>query len=218
MNPHQYCPRLAYCPLRIHYRRCERDTTTNQLLHQNGGQTLKATREAFDAGVKIWKNSEDCKNVTAALMACPIPDKITKVVAFACFSMSGREVLHEHSITQHALILTIINVLQRKGFTVDGDIRCYTQDPVYTDVDRAVLESHGIHVLEDPHGFLEVDDSSVVISFSPNVPVRQIVTDVARPAIMLWNKVKPEEEMADAWSNWWQERNFGSVEELEGNM
>lgn len=217
-NPNQYCPRLAYCPLRIHYYDRERDTTTNQLLHQNRGQTLKATREAFDAGVKTWENSEDYKKITAALMASTIPDKITKVIAFACCTMSGREAVHERSIRQHALILTIKNVLRSKSLTADGNIRCYAQDPVYMDADRAVLEDKGIHILEDPHGFLEVDDSSAVLSFAPNVPVRQIVADVARPAIMIWNKVKAEGEMVNAWSKWWQERNFKSVEELEGNM
>ncbi|KAG6364190.1 hypothetical protein INS49_005788 [Diaporthe citri] len=177
---------------------------------------MKATREALDAGVKAWINSEECKRITAALMASTIPGKITKVIAFACCTLSGCEAVQARSIKQHALILTIKNVLQ--SLTVDGDIKCYAQDPVCTDADRAVLEGEGIHVLEDPHGFLEIDDSSVVISFSSNVPVRQIVADVARPAIMLWNRVKSEGEMASAWSKWWQEQRFKSIEELEGNM
>lgn len=177
---------------------------------------MEATQEALNAGVKAWINSEECKSITAALMASTIPDKITKIIAFACCTWSGCEAFHERSIKQHAMTLTIKNVLQ--SLNVDKDIRCYAQDPVYTDADRAVLEGEGIHVLEDPHGFLEVDDSSVVISFSPNIPVRQIVADVARPAIMIWDRVKPEGEMAKSWSKWWQERNFKSVEELEGNM
>lgn len=217
-DPGRYCPRLAYCPLRINYYEHERDKITKQLVLQNRGQTLKATREALGDGVKAWESSEECQRITAALMASAIPGKITKIIAFACCTMSGREDIHERSITQHALTLTIKNVLQSKGLTVDGDIKCYAQDPVYTDADRALLEDEGIHVLEDPHGFLEVDDSSVVISFFPNVPVRQIVADVSRPAIMLWNRVEPEREMTSAWSRWWQERNFESVEELEGNM
>jgi hypothetical protein len=44
-----------------------------------------------------------------------------------------------------------------------GGITCYGQDPVYSDVDRAVLEQSGITILNDPEAFLEVDDSTVVI-------------------------------------------------------
>ncbi|KAK7697275.1 hypothetical protein SLS64_013709 [Diaporthe eres] len=182
------------------------------------GQSLKATREALDAGVKSWESSEECERITAALTASTTLNKVTKVIAFACCTMSRSEAVQKRSITQHALILTIKDILQKKSLTADGHVRCYAQDPIYTSADRAVLEGKGIHVLEDPHGFLEVDDSSIVIAFSPNVPVRQIVADIARPAVMLWNRVKPEGEMASAWSEFWQEQNFQSVEELEANM
>ncbi|KAK7732603.1 hypothetical protein SLS63_004858 [Diaporthe eres] len=217
-DPRQYTPELAYCPLRINYLECKRDKTTKQLRPQRRGQSLKATREALDAGVKSWESSEECERITAALTASTTLNKVTKVIAFACCTMSRSEAVQKRSITQHALILTIKDILQKKSLTADGHVRCYAQDPIYTSADRAVLEGKGIHVLEDPHGFLEVDDSSIVIAFSPNVPVRQIVADIARPAVMLWNRVKPEGEMASAWSEFWQEQNFQSVEELEANM
>lgn len=216
-DPDRYSPEVAYCPLRVHYLARERDETTHEFFPKPSGQSLEATQEAFDAGIKAWKDSDECKRMKAALMTSTIPDKITKVVAFGCSTMSDHEV-DEQSITQHALILTIRNVLQRKNPAAYGGIVCYAQDPVYSDEDRAVLEGAGIHILEDPHGFLEVDDSSVVISFAPDVPVRQIVADVSRPAIMIWNKVTPEEEMLESWSNGWEDRTFESVEELEGNM
>lgn len=216
-DPDRYSPEVAYCPLRVHYLARERDKTTHELFPEPSGKSLEATQEAFDAGIKAWEDSDECKRIKAALMTSTIPDKITKVVAFACCTMAGDEV-YEQSIAQHALILTIKSVLQNKNPGAYGEISCYAQDPVYSDVDRAVLEGAGIRILEDPHGFLEVDDSSVVIAFAPNVPVRQIVADVSRPAIMIWNKVTPEEEMFESWSKGWEERTFESVEELEGNM
>lgn len=217
-DPGPYTPELAYCPLQINYLECERDKTTKQILPQDGRLSLKATREALDAGVKAWDSSEECERIAAALTASTILNKVTKVIAFACCTMSGYEAIHKRSIAQHALILTIKDILRKNSLTADGNIRCYAQDPIYTDADRVVLEAKGIHILEDPHGFLEVDNSSIVIAFSPNVPVRQIVADIARPAVMLWNRVKPEGEMVNAWSKWWQEHNFQSVEELEGSM
>lgn len=170
---------------------------------------------AFRSGVKAWKDSEDCKRLTHALAINTFPDQITKIIAFACGSMPGFRG-HEESIMQHALMLTVKDILQKKSPTADKEIKCYAQDPAYTEVDRAVLEEAGIQVLEDPHGFLEVDDSSVVISFGSNVPVRQIVADIARPAIMIWDKVKPEEEVMEYRSKGLKRMTSGSIEELEG--
>ena len=68
-------------------------------------------------------------------------------------------------------------------------VDCYAQDPAYDAADRAVLAMEGITVLEDPHGFLAVDETSMVISVAPSVPVRQIVADIARPAAMIWGRI-----------------------------
>ncbi|KAK3935943.1 hypothetical protein QBC46DRAFT_297140 [Diplogelasinospora grovesii] len=90
------------------------------------------------------------------------------------------------SMGQHALILTIRDFLAKRGHVV----QCYAQDPIYTDIDRQALDEHGITVLDDPKGFLEIDEETVVISQYPDIPVRQITADITRPALMIWNTVK----------------------------
>lgn len=65
------------------------------------------------------------------------------------------------------------------------EIKCYTQDPIYEDVDKSVLKEASMSVLSDPRRFLEVDETSVVVSISPDIPVSQIITDIARPAMMV---------------------------------
>lgn len=201
-DPDRFSPKLAYCPLRVDYNERDRDRATGELLPNSNAQSLEATEKALYAGVKAWEASEECKRLTTALMASKTPDKITKVIAFACANFSSGHEYDEYSITQHALILTIKSILQRKKLAGDEEIMCYAQDPVYTDVERAILEGVGIHVLEDPHALLEVDQSSIVISISPGIPVRQIVTDIARPAIMIWDKVnKSQDELDEYWSN-----------------
>jgi hypothetical protein len=77
-------------------------------------------------------------------------------------------------------------LLERKN----GILNCYAQDPDYTEIDKLVLKEHGITTLEDPRGFLEIESSTVVISICADVPVKQIVADIARPAIMIWNRVR----------------------------
>lgn len=63
------------------------------------------------------------------------------------------------------------------------------QDSVYRDVDRAVLGELGVTVLDHLRGFLQVDDSNVLILGSPEAPIRRIICDIARSAVMIWNKV-----------------------------
>ncbi|KAL4945592.1 hypothetical protein BDV06DRAFT_209333 [Aspergillus oleicola] len=76
------------------------------------------------------------------------------------------------------------------------EIKCYAQDPAYTEADTVLLRSLGISTLDDPKGLLEIDDETLVFSVSPNVPVKQIVADVAWPGVMIWNTVALEEKEA----------------------
>lgn len=216
-NSDDYIDDLAYCPLQVSYHYQLRWTNTKKPWPEQVRriEPLDTIQRAFSGGLKAWEDSGECKKLTDAMMINTFPDNVTKIIAFACGSMPGFR-SHEESITQHALLLTIKDIVQKKQPTSDREIKCYAQDPAYTEVDRAVLEEAGIQILEDPHGFLEVDDSSVVISFGPNVPVRQIVADIARPAIMIWDKVKPEEEMMECWSKGLKRMIDRSVEAFEG--
>lgn len=57
----------------------------------------------------------------------------------------------------------------------------------------------GIVPVEDPNGFLEVNENTIVFSQFPNVPIRQIIADIARPAMMIWKKVEPAAVTAVLW-------------------
>lgn len=83
--------------------------------------------------------------------------------------------------------MTVRDILQEKNGI---SITCYAQDPANTAADKAALKCYGVQILDDPCGFLEVDDPTVVCSFAPNVPVKQIVTDLARPAVLIWDRVR----------------------------
>ena len=84
--------------------------------------------------------------------------------------------------------MTLREVLSDERSTPSKPL-CLAQDPGRTENDISVLKRNGMSILPDPRGFLEVDDTSVVISMGPDAPVRQIVMDVARPAIMIWDRV-----------------------------
>ncbi|KAG8158125.1 hypothetical protein KVR01_011886 [Diaporthe batatas] len=159
--------KLAYCPLAVNYRSQTRHIDTEVFRSPRKGKPFKVTQDAFHDGLKAWEDSEEYEKLRNSLMTSIVLEKTTKIVAFACCTMSLHLSWGHNSITQHALILTVKDILQKKNVNLDQEIKLYAQDPVYTDVDKAVLEADGIHMLDDPYGFLEVDDSSIVISFSP---------------------------------------------------
>lgn len=142
----------------------------------------------FEAGVLEWNHSPASRKLRTMLEQASFPH-VNKIITFAngSFSSSGSSQHLTRSIGQHALTMTVRDILRDKNKS--GEILCYAQDPEYTTADKAVLESNGITVLEDPRAFLDVDESTVVLSFAPNVPVRQIITDIARPAAVIWDRV-----------------------------
>ena len=94
----------------------------------------------------------------------------------------------------HALILTVCKLLNYKQSNDSPySISAWAQDPAYGPVDAAILAEFGVSLLENPDGFLITDDSTLVLSFAPDIPVKQIITELSRPAAMLWNKVTENE-------------------------
>ncbi|KAG7044741.1 hypothetical protein JMJ77_0004203 [Colletotrichum scovillei] len=55
----------------------------------------------------------------------------------------------------------------------------------------------GIRVLDGHRGFLEVDDKTLVFSIKPSVPVKQIITELARPAMIIWDAMSGDERNDD---------------------
>lgn len=196
----------ALCPLQICYGGHSESTQQS---------SLEDTRAAFKTYRDRWEASEDCLRLRFSMVSTTSLPGITKIIAFACSSIScDDDQLRHRSAPQHALILTLRDMLQASQQGVQ--IKCLAQDPAYTEVDRLVLSEVGITVVDDPQGFLEVDDQSVVLSFSPNVPVRQIITDLARPVILAWDTVHTEEQTISRWAKVFEPpKTYTSAEELE---
>ena len=145
-----------------------------------------------------WEASDQCAMLKSILATAHVHNDISKIVAFALGPMSDdppdKETLR--SVFQHALMLTLRNFLSadKEGLS---EIACYAQDPFYTNVDETVLDAHDIAILKDPVGFLEVDDSTAVICVSSDVPVKQIVSDLAQPALVIWNRIEQDDQRCE---------------------
>lgn len=142
---------------------------------ENSESSLGELQATFEAITREWELDGHCRWLCSALETAPALTSVTKIVAFACSTIrSSDPACQRASIAQYAAVITTKNFLQ-----------CFALDPAYTDVDRAVLQRAGITVLDDPGGFCEVDDSTIILSSCPDVPVRQIVVNIARPVSMM---------------------------------
>ncbi|KAH6619510.1 hypothetical protein B0J18DRAFT_482014 [Chaetomium sp. MPI-SDFR-AT-0129] len=112
--------------------------------------------------------------------------KINNVVAVGCGTISRFEDadLRDHSMSQHALMLAIRDLVEARC-RKQRIVQCFAQDPIYDPVDKAVLGDADITVLSDPRIWLEIDEGSVVISVGPNIPVLEIIADIARPLVLV---------------------------------
>ena len=135
----------------------------------------------------IWNGSKACLRFKSIIKtALPYCDNN---VAFALGELSRpiREGSQLRSAFQHALLLTLRTALE--AYHAEENITCYAQDPAYSTTDRALLDANGITVVDDPEGLLQVNNSSAVLSCGPNVPIKEIIADIARPALIIWVKV-----------------------------
>ncbi|KAH6857110.1 hypothetical protein B0I37DRAFT_369191 [Chaetomium sp. MPI-CAGE-AT-0009] len=184
-------PRQAFLAMTVHVHIVPVLLATGEVVPDPSAPIRPApeTRAVLQQEKAKWDASAACRELIATLQGLADAGRlphVNKVVAFACHRPSVVE-RAEHVAAEHALVLSIRDFFARHSPTTT--VQCYAQDPLYEDVDREVLEELGMTVLDNPRGFLEVDESTVVFSQAPGVAVRQIVADIARPALMIWDKV-----------------------------
>jgi hypothetical protein len=179
--------RKAFLPITVNVLTVPVLPATGEVVPDTSIRPASETRAVLQQEKAKWDASAACRELIATLQV--VADArlhVDKVVAFACHRPSVVERAERVAI-EHALVLSIKDFFTRHSPTTT--VRCYTQDPLYEDIDREVLEELGMIVLDHPRGFLEVDESTAVFSLAPGIAIRQIVADIARPALMIWDKV-----------------------------
>jgi hypothetical protein len=152
------------------------------LLHNPPTIPAQALQREIENASQTWEATDQFRQLESVLSSLTVPDDLAKITAFALGSLTQSSEPCPPTILQHALVLA----LRRLLFPGDRVVKCYAQDPAYTDPDKQALAALGVTVLDDPRGFIEVDEQSVVLSIAPNVPVKQIVIDISRPAVIIW--------------------------------
>ncbi|ORY60059.1 uncharacterized protein BCR38DRAFT_488248 [Pseudomassariella vexata] len=158
---------------------------------------------------KAWNISMVCLELRDLLEKLRIPGGkdgkkgISKLICFGLGTMEEDFVdkldpKPWRSMTQHAALMTIVDLLEeRQGHRIP----IVAQDPWYTEDTRDILECDNVDVAEGygSLAFTQIDSQTLVYSVNPSVPVKQIIADIARPAIMICNRIKPRSEEKTEW-------------------
>ncbi|KAI0101991.1 hypothetical protein GGR51DRAFT_528217 [Nemania sp. FL0031] len=131
--------------------------------------------------IQQWKTSQHFEQVQDILTSVEVPFVITKVIGLGLGPLVIKSHVFDRCVVQHALISVL-----RQNFSISS---AYVQDPAYTSRDKNILHLAGLPVLEDPQGLLELDEYSILVAISPNLPIKDIVADICRPGIIIWNRL-----------------------------
>ncbi|CAJ2512436.1 Uu.00g054510.m01.CDS01 [Anthostomella pinea] len=111
--------------------------------------------------------------------------EITKVVCLGLGSLSSNK--RDLRVRQHCLALSIRDLVLKSSSKA---CPVFVQDPGYSEQDKKVLKGHGMKILDGSlgkqEGFVEIDDSTFVLSIGATAPINTIVCDSSTPAAMLW--------------------------------
>ncbi|KAI1278349.1 hypothetical protein F5Y07DRAFT_361519 [Xylaria sp. FL0933] len=132
-----------------------------------------------------WKTGQHFEQVEKVLASVEISFTVKKVIGLGLGPLVLNSRVVERCVLQHALV----SILRQK-FSITSNP--FVQDPAYTQRDRDILYSAGLTVLEDPQALLELDESTILLTISPGLPVKDIVVDTCRPGIIIWNNEVPD--------------------------
>ncbi len=148
-----------------------------------------------------WKASDICHRLTAFLEE-HVGKSMRRVDQILCFGLGciSADKWCERSFIQHLAGSTVRDIIARNQHNSDSREsapKLLAQDPCYCPPAKAWLATHfNMSFLDDPEGFKAVDEHTFILSFAPNVPVRQIVQgltyDEGGPAGMFCDSIKDD--------------------------
>ncbi|KAI1506150.1 hypothetical protein F5X99DRAFT_404198 [Biscogniauxia marginata] len=146
--------------------------------------------DQFDDIISTWIHGPEFARLILLLRACG--DKINSVDKIVCFGLgyftSDENTRRRGSrcSVQYVAALVVCEFIKIK---TGRRVPIFSQEPYADDITIDILEDHGINTYVGSrrftHGYIDVDDNTLVISIFPTVPVRSVIADIARPVIMI---------------------------------
>ncbi|KAI0517283.1 hypothetical protein F5B22DRAFT_654927 [Xylaria bambusicola] len=148
-------------------------------------QTAKETRKAFGDVLEAFEGSQEATAIADLVKTQLNGRHIDKVIAFGLGPIGiVRPHIPRYSLYEHAAVIILTNALIEVSSS--KHVFLAVQDPGYTTVCKQVLGEFGFGIVEGfgAKGFALIDDSTVVITHHPSFPFKQIIADIARPAML----------------------------------
>ncbi|KAL9633532.1 MAG: hypothetical protein Q9204_003356 [Flavoplaca sp. TL-2023a] len=168
-------------------------------------RSLEEIETGFEEVRKQW-NVSKAKLQVQKHMSRIIEDhrhRLERVVSFGTGSFQS--VADDSRRATSFQVLAMLTMLEsiNEGRPQEELARCFSQDPAYSDYDKKFLRSIGVEPVEDPQGFLLVNNDSVVCLWRTEDYVGRKVSERPWPAVL----IKGDEELQTA-SNNPREENF----------
>ncbi|KAK5632429.1 hypothetical protein RRF57_008143 [Xylaria bambusicola] len=165
-------------------------------------QTVEETQEALRGVLEIFKESPEAAAIVNLVRTQLQGRHIDKVIAFGlgCIAIT-RPHLPRYSLYEHAAVSIITQTLREVSSA--KNVFLAVQDPGYTDICKQVLGEFGFDIVEGfgGKGFALIDDNTVVIVHHPSFPIKQILADIARPAMICMSSQAASDRVSEEISN-----------------
>ncbi|CAJ2504334.1 Uu.00g117280.m01.CDS01 [Anthostomella pinea] len=163
--------------------------------HYGVPRSLEDIRISLRAGLDRYAESEEGQAMVQMIQDNLRGNNMDKIFAFGLGPLSyssARE--HESRSNEHAAARVIATTIREMN--PKKDITVYLQDPAYRSDCRQVLGVAGFKVIHcyGAKGFTLIDDNSFVFCHNPDFPFREIVADIARPAVLGMRPQRSEAE------------------------
>ena len=175
-----------------------RDQDARRLRSKSLSLSLEESLMLISTIRQSWAASKEYQKLRSMLLKIKHLSCVSKVLGIGLGSPSAKAgplavTLRQRSIYQHALIISIREIIESQT-GCQKTVKCSAQDPTYSPTDIVSLARNNVAVLEDPQAFLEMDEWSAIVSCAPEIPVKQIVADITRPAMIIWSEVAQDNE------------------------
>ena len=152
-------------------------------VNPNQFATTKECKKILHSAKKEWKRTNASRHLRRSLASANLPRHITKIVGFGLGTLERSGELRNAG--QHILLLSVKDFLETNR-PDSAPVKCYAQDPAYTNGDTGALLNRGVQVAPRNDGLFQVDKNTVVVSGSPQAyPIEDLVADRFRPAVFI---------------------------------
>ncbi|KAN0089012.1 hypothetical protein V8E51_019272 [Hyaloscypha variabilis] len=149
-------------------------------------RSMEELKQEFEHWKKQWDNSTASSELNTLLEERKERRTIENVVFLGMGSLqNSRREGRRASATQLAALQTLISILGTEGM----ELEVVLQDPQFTELDKEFLGGLGYKVVQDPEGFKEVKEGTLVYAIHCYVDVYRAISEGPRPSLLIGTDV-----------------------------